>query len=128
MVVIALASVVALVLFGQPALGFVFGVRSMSDADVRLLWVLMLLLAGCVAGDATGNMLLTSFYATGDTGTPTKVGMAVYTVGIVVKLGGFWFFGIFGIAAATSLTYLLRSVVLHLVLRHRTATAIGLRE
>lgn len=115
----------SLALIGRPALEFVFGIRNMTDADVQLLWLLMLLLAGVLIGDPTSHLLLTSFYATGDTATPTKIGIVTYALGIALKLAGFWFFGIVGIAAGTSIYYLLRSSVLYVVMRRRIASALS---
>ena len=119
--VLTAACIAGLLAIGQPALGFVFGIRNVTSADVHLLWVLLLLLVGFLIGDPTSHLLLTSFYTTGDTATPTWIGIIVYTFGIVLKLGGFYVFGLVGLAGGTSLYWLLRSTVLWLVLRRRTA-------
>ncbi len=105
--------------FGEPVLIRVFGIRNVTPEDVRILWLLLLLLSGLLVGNPSSHLLLTSFYATGDTRTPTKIGMASYTIGAVCKLAGFAFFGLFGLAAGTSVYYLLRSWMLFHALRRR---------
>jgi peptidoglycan biosynthesis protein MviN/MurJ (putative lipid II flippase) len=110
---------------GLPVLELVFGLRNMVEQDVHLLWVLMLVLTGLAVGDPTGHLLLTSFYAKGDTTTPTRVGILVYTFGIACKVGGFLAFGLMGLAAGTTLYYVIRTTALWLVLNRSTRMSSG---
>jgi putative peptidoglycan lipid II flippase len=116
---LTLAAFLVLLVAGRPVLSLVFGLRNVTGEDVALLWLLMVLLAGLLHGDPTGHLLLTGFYAAGDTRTPTAIGMAMYTVGVVVKLLGTAAGGISGLALATSAYYFARSAVLYLGLRRK---------
>ncbi|HXG46595.1 MAG TPA: lipid II flippase MurJ [Methylomirabilota bacterium] len=116
---VTLAAFLVVLLAGRPVLSLVFGMRNVTSEDVALLWLLMVLLAGLLHGDPTGHLLLTGFYAVGDTRTPTGIGMAMYTVGVAVKLLGTALGGIAGLAVATSAYYFGRSAVLYVGLRRK---------
>jgi putative peptidoglycan lipid II flippase len=121
---ICAVAVALLALVGRPSLDLVFGIRNMSEEDVRVLWLLMLLLFGLLIGDPSGHLLLTSFYAKGDTLTPTRIGIVAYSFGIGCKLLGFFSFGLPGLAAGTTIFYLARSWALWSTLNRSTPTRV----
>jgi len=123
-VLLTLLAIALAALLGLPVLDLVFGFRNMAEGDIRLLWILMLALTGLAIGDPTGHLLLTSFYAKGDTKTPTRIGILVYTFGIACKLGGFLAFGLLGLAAGTTLYYLTRTATLWIVLTRSTRASV----
>jgi peptidoglycan biosynthesis protein MviN/MurJ (putative lipid II flippase) len=123
-VALTLLAIGLMALVGRPALELVFGIRNVTESDIRLLWVLMLCLFGLVIGDPSGHLLLTSFYARGDTTTPTWVGSLAYTLGIACKVGGFVVFGLLGLAAGTTAYYLIRTISLWVVLHRSTPHAV----
>jgi peptidoglycan biosynthesis protein MviN/MurJ (putative lipid II flippase) len=84
----------------------------------------MLLLFGLLIGDPSGHLLLTSFYAKGDTLTPTRIGIVAYSFGIGCKLLGFFSFGLPGLAAGTTIFYLARSWALWSTLNRSTPTRV----
>jgi putative peptidoglycan lipid II flippase len=116
---VALAGTVGLVLVGRPVLALLFGHRQFTPDRVEHLWWLLLLLSGVWIGGAVGQILSTSFYAQGDTRTPTLVGIAGFTAAIGLKLFAFRWRGIEGLAAAASAYYLINAIVLLVCLRHR---------
>ena len=80
-------------------------------------------LGGVWLGGAAGQVSTVSFFALGDTTTPTKVGVVGFTVAIPIKIVFYWWWGVVGLAVATSL-YTAGNAVAHQILLHR---AIGRR-
>jgi putative peptidoglycan lipid II flippase len=113
----ATAAVLAgIAVLGPGALPLVFGHGRMGAGDLDLLYRLLLALGGIWIGGAAGEVLASSFYARGDTATPTVVGAAGFTVGIVLKVLGFWYGGIVGLALGTSAYSLLNAAVMAILL------------
>ena len=96
----------------------------LSDADVRIFWWIIVALVGFLIAGALGQITSAAFYAKGNTATPTKVGVFGFTLGILFKIVGFFQFGLVGIAAATTLYYILNFVVL-LILQKRELVHAG---
>jgi putative peptidoglycan lipid II flippase len=119
MLLVALAGTAALALVGHPVLALLFGHRQFTIERVEHLWILMLLLSGVWIGGVVGQVLSTSFYAQGDTRTPTLIGVAGFTFAIVLKVAAFRWHGITGLALAASTYYLLNATVLLVCLRRR---------
>jgi len=101
-----------IVLFGKPALLLLFGHGRFEESSLITLWFLMIALVGFWTGGPIGQILASSFYAKGNTATPTKLLILSFTVGIFLKLGGFYFWGVLGIAIGTSLYYFLNLILL----------------
>jgi putative peptidoglycan lipid II flippase len=102
---------------GQTFLSLLFAHGKFSHAEIYRLWLLMMALGGLLFGSGLGQILSTSYYAQGETVIPTKIGILGFTFGILLKLGGFFFFGFLGFAVGTSAYYLLNTVLLYLPLR-----------
>ena len=67
----------------------------------------LVLLLGFVLVAAAGTAVVAVFYAMGDTRTPALIGSAGFVLGLAAKAAGFLAAGLPGLAAATSLYYLL---------------------
>jgi putative peptidoglycan lipid II flippase len=106
-------------------LATIFHRGQFTPVAIEHLWWLLLLLSGVWVGGAAGQILSTSFYAQGDTRTPTLVGVAGFSVAIVLKVVAFRRYGIEGLAVAASLYYLLNAAVLLICLRRRTRRVTG---
>ena len=118
----ATAAWIALALVGRPVLGVVVG-RWLDPAEIGLLHVILLSLGGVWLGGAAGQVSTVSFFALGDTATPTTVGVVGFTVAFPVKIVFYWWWGVVGLAAASSLC-LAGNAIAHQILLHR---AIGRR-
>jgi putative peptidoglycan lipid II flippase len=122
----SLVGYLAIVLVGQPILTMIFGHGKMTPARIHELWGLFLALGGVWLGSVAGQIIASSFYAQGDTRTPIVVGIATFTVAIGLKIGGFFAFGIMGLAVAATLYYLssagIQWFILERRLRRRLAT------
>lgn len=115
---------IAIILIGRPVLALLFGHGRFSAGEVGQLWILLLALGGTWLGGAAGQILSTSFYARGDTRTPTRVGVAGYTLGVILKVIGFRFLGVIGIALGTSIYLLLNAGVMQILLSRHLRAAV----
>ncbi|MBV1874430.1 MAG: virulence factor MviN [Gammaproteobacteria bacterium] len=104
--VICLLGLLFLMLFGQAMLDLLVGYGNVSSENVRELWWIMVWLGGVFVGGAMGQVCSSSFYSCGDTVTPTRMSVLSYTVYIPSKIAAFYFWGIVGLAIATSVYYL----------------------
>ncbi len=116
---IALLGLAAIALIGQYLLELMFLHGNFDSDSVRRLWELMLLLFGTFIAGSAGQILASSFYAYGNTRTPTHIGIAGYTVGIVLKIVGFYYYGVAGVAVAASSYYVLNAILLYIFLEKR---------
>lgn len=107
---------IGLVAVGGPVLSALFGHGRFDAREIDRLWWLLLALGGTWVGGAAGQILSTSFYAKGDTRTPTRIGVLGFAAGVVFKVGGFYLFGVVGIALGTSLYFMINAVALYLFL------------
>jgi putative peptidoglycan lipid II flippase len=128
---LVLAGYGGVVLAGIPVLELTFGRGEFGPEEIRQFWWLLVALVGMWVGGAAGQIISSAYYAQGDTRTPMLIGAATFTIAIALKLGGFYAFGIWGLAAATSLYYIgsmgLQWAVLERRLRGRTAPLPQLR-
>lgn len=99
---LSLAGLVVLGFFGQSLLNLLIGYGNVSAGNVRELWWIMIWLGGMFVGGVVGQISSSSFYALGDTTTPTRIGVYTYTIYIPVKIGLYYYFGVVGLALATS--------------------------
>ncbi len=110
---------VVLVAMGYPLLLGVFGRGAVRPEQVRMLWVLLLLLTGVWLGGVAGLLLSSSFYVLGDTFTPARIGVIGFTLAIGLKLVAFRAFGLPGLAAAASAYYLMNAGLIGVALGRR---------
>lgn len=103
---ISLAGLLFLGLFGQAMLDLLVGHRNISADNVEELWWIMIWLGGMFVGGVAGQICSSSFYACGDTITPTRMSMLTYTAYIPSKVAAFYFLGVIGLAIATSIYYI----------------------
>lgn len=113
------AALVLLVVLGRPVLSLIFDHGRFGAGDLVLLYWLLLALAGTWVGGAAGEVLASSFYALGDTATPTKVGTFGFTVGLALKALGFWRWGVVGLAVGTSAYMLMNAGLMAILLRRK---------
>ena len=112
--VISLAGLLIIGFFGQAMLGLLVGHGNVSASNMTKLWWIMIWLGGMFVGGVMGQISSSSFYALGDTATPTRLGIYSYTFYIPAKLVLFYCFGVFGLALATSMFF-----VVNLFLQNR---------
>lgn len=101
--VISLGVFIFLVMFGQAMLDLLIGHGNVSADNVKELWWIMIWLGGMFVGGAMGQISSSSFYACGDTTTPTRLGVYSYTFYIPAKFALFYYFGVPGLALVNSM-------------------------
>jgi putative peptidoglycan lipid II flippase len=116
---IAAGAYLVLLAAGRPILGLVFEGGRFTPDQVRQLWWLLVALGGVWIGGSAGQIVATSFYAQGETRLLTRIGAFWFTVGIGLKLVGFYFFGIWGIAIGASLSFLASATAQQVALERR---------
>lgn len=116
---IALCGFFVLGLFGQELLNLLIGYGHVSSGNVAELWWIMIWLGGMFVGGAIGQISSSSFYASGDTTTPTKIGIYFYSFYIPAKIILFYLFGIAGLALSTSMFLLFNFFLQNLYLKRK---------
>jgi len=122
------AASLALLVFGEPLLRLVFERRDFTLGDVHALWLAILAMSGLLVGGGLGQIYSTTFYAQGNTATPTAIGVVGYTIGIGLRVLGLHVWGLYGIAIAVSAHYLLNVVLFEYRLRVRLGRLSDARE
>lgn len=108
---VGLSGLLAVGLLGQPLLALWTGYGNVSVLDADSLWWIMVWLGGLFVGGVTGQICSFTFYACGDTVTPTWMSIATYTVYIPGKIIAFYLGGLMGMALATSVYYLTNTLL-----------------
>jgi putative peptidoglycan lipid II flippase len=93
-------------IFGKPLLTVLFGHKRFGIENIATLWWLLVALVGVWIGGGMGAITSTTYYAKGDTRTPTKLGIWTYTLYVPLKVGSFILFKLTGLAISTSLFYI----------------------
>lgn len=104
--VIGIIALLFIGVFGQFVLDLLVGYGNISNDNVKQLWWVMIWLGGMFIGGLAGQICSSTFYACGNTKTPTRMSMLTYTVYIPCKVAAFYFWGVEGLAIATSMYYL----------------------
>jgi putative peptidoglycan lipid II flippase len=97
--------VIGLFLFGftgEQVLRFLVGYKNVDAGDVAQLWWIMLWLSGMFIASSMAQITSSAFYSKGDTVTPVRLSIATFTVYVPCKIVAYHFFGLFGLALATS--------------------------
>jgi peptidoglycan biosynthesis protein MviN/MurJ (putative lipid II flippase) len=111
------AAWLAVIVAGRPSLALALH-RWMTPGEIDVLHALLIGLGGVWLGGAAGQVLTVGFFAIGDTETPTRVGVAGFTIGIPIKVLFYRWWGIQGLAVAASL-YTVGTAVAHLACLRR---------
>ena len=84
---------------------------AVDQATIHDFFGLIVCLSGMFLCGSIGTVTSASYYAIGDTKTPTKIGIITYTVYIPLKILAFVNFGVYGLALSISLFYLVNLVL-----------------
>jgi putative peptidoglycan lipid II flippase len=104
--VLTLACYVAFVAVGRVFLSILIGHGGVTRENVFLLWSLMVALGGTFVGGTIGSVTSIVFYSSGDTTTPTRLGIITYTLYVPLKILAFLRFGLIGLAVSSSIYFL----------------------
>ena len=106
---------VILLVAGEHVLNVLIGHGGVTKDNVHLLWSIMVALVGVFIAGAMGVITSKTFYAMGDTRTPTRMSIVTYTLYIPAKVLGFLRYGLMGLAVVTSV-YLFLNLCIQVVL------------
>jgi putative peptidoglycan lipid II flippase len=104
---VTIGTLLALAVVGKWALTLMFSFKNFTEADVTRLWWLMLLLGGFWIASLSGSVTSGTFYAKGNTRTPTRLSIIIFTCYIPLKFYCYSHFGIKGLALSVSIYYML---------------------
>lgn len=116
--VLSLISIVFLV-FGRQATDILLSLRDNDSDSSVLLFTLLYLLSGALIGNVAGSLASASFYAAGDTKTPSYMSMINYTIYIPLKIVTYIYFDITGLAIITSFYSLFNLVSLLFLYKYK---------
>jgi len=116
-----------IVCFSEPLIRDLFERGRFTPHDTAIVAQLLVLSVGVLIGGSAGEILSKTFFALGDSKTPTIVRAVGFAAGVVLKLWWGLKFGLPGLVWATSVYYVLISL-LDLVLIIRRLGAISSRE
>jgi peptidoglycan biosynthesis protein MviN/MurJ (putative lipid II flippase) len=111
---LAVATLLVLLVFGEPLLHLMIGHGGITAQNVHMLWWIMLGLIGLMMGGTAGQITAVAFYAMGDTKTPTMLFVWTFTIYIPIKVIVFLHYGLIGLAIATSV-HLIMNFLLQLI-------------
>lgn len=83
-----------------------------TAADSQEILYFLLALCGTLIGESIANLYSNAFYAYGNTSRPTRIHIACYFLGLVIRAGAFFMYGVIGTAIGLSLYYLLFAATL----------------
>lgn len=115
---LTLLGYVVLLIAGERILNLLIGHGGVTAENVHLLWVIMVALAGFFIGGAMGQITSITFYAMGDTRTPTRMSIVTYTIYLPAKVLAFMYYGLIGLAVVTSI-YLFVNLIVQILLLER---------
>jgi putative peptidoglycan lipid II flippase len=104
--------VTALACFGGPLIRDLLQRGRFTAADTHAVSRTLVILCGLIVGGSLGEIAAKVFYSRQNTRTPVIVGLMGFALGVVLKFVWVRSHGVSGLAAATSVFYLLNAVVL----------------
>jgi peptidoglycan biosynthesis protein MviN/MurJ (putative lipid II flippase) len=80
-----------------------FSFKNFKADNAHQLWIILLLLFGLWFGGLLGALTSTTFFAKGDTKTPTVLTSILFTIYLPIKVFVFKYYGISGLALSISI-------------------------
>jgi putative peptidoglycan lipid II flippase len=117
--VFGLVALTALAPYVYPTDGEYFVAGALRSNDLHKLIVALVLGSGVLLFGSMSHLVMSAFYAQGDTRTPTRIQLLTYSVGITLKACGFLLGGLYGIMAAMSVSCAVEAIALGAVFRRR---------
>ncbi len=116
--------VIGLAFYNGPLIRDVFERGEFRTTDSQAVAGLLILYLGMIVGASLGEITSKVLYALADTRTPTLIGCAGFTLGLMLKIVLVGGFGVAGIVFATSTYFLLNALVMGFVVYRRLGIGI----
>src|SRR4030095_1549315 len=100
-------SFLSLLITGLPIISRLVGFGSFQQNNVRLLWLILIVLSGQLLFSPILNVLMTVFYSLGNTTTPAWIRSIATMIGIIVRALGFFLGGLLGLGFGMSCFYII---------------------
>jgi putative peptidoglycan lipid II flippase len=113
--VLSCAAYLGLFFFGDTLLRLLIGHGAVTADNVRLLWLIMIALGGFYLAGTMGQIASKTFYAMGDTRTPTRLSVVLYSIYVPAKIAIFFAYGVMGLAVIMS-AYVAVTLMLQILL------------
>ncbi|MGI9168382.1 MAG: lipid II flippase MurJ [Pyrinomonadaceae bacterium] len=110
-----------LLFFGEAVLRLVIGYAGVTTESVRALWLIMVALGGFFIAGAMGYISSKTFYAMGDTKSPTRLSLWTYSLYLPIKVLMFFRYGLIGLAVTSSALVIVNLLLQILLLEKRLA-------
>lgn len=124
LVVVVTPLILGLAFYSGPLIRDVFERGEFVAADSQAVAGLLILYLGMIVGASLGEITSKVLYALADTRTPTLIGCAGFTVGLMLKIVLVGGFGVAGIVFATSTYFLLNAITMGWVVHRRLGAGI----
>lgn len=111
---------IILLVAGERILNLLIGHGGVTKDNVHLLWLIMIALVGVFIAGAMGAVTSKTFYAMGDTRTPTRLGIWTYTLCLPLKILAFHYYGLIGLSVSISV-FVFVNVVLQILMLENDA-------
>ncbi len=117
--VIVIFTLATIFFLGQNILDFFIGYGGVTKDNIQTIWYLMISLSGTLIAGILSTVTTSTFYSLADTFTPTKISLYLYPPYIFIKIIAFNFWGLTGLAIATSADCVLNFLAQFYLLRKR---------
>jgi putative peptidoglycan lipid II flippase len=108
--VFSIVAYLALVIVGFPIAQVITSALQLEEFDLLQLWIICIFLGGIFVFGCLGQITAGACFATGDPRVPMVIGIVTYFVCAPLKAVTFLYYGVTGIAAVSSVFYLVNFV------------------
>ncbi len=115
MAVVGIGVWILFVVAGEPLVRLLFSGTAYSAEHIALTAQMLALLGGFMLAVLFGQVLAQVFYCSGETRQMVVLSIGGYTVGLLLKVLALWQFGVMGLVAPSSLSWLLNVSAFRLV-------------
>ena len=109
---ISLTGLIILSLYGEDLLLLLLRYGKLSQENVDLILLIMILMSGRFAIGNLGMVMTSMMYSIGDTNSPTKVSVVAYSLGVITKIILFYFAGTLGLALGVTIHYIIYLILM----------------
>lgn len=109
--VVLVGMYVLLLIVGQSLLYLLSLYSDLTYVMLKMFWITLIWLGGFLIGGALSQITTAGFYAQGNTLTPTRISIFVFSLYIPFKVLAFFQFGLMGLAIITSMYFLINFLV-----------------